>query len=127
MMKGIMADTRSIQMRSWLSRHDKPDGPANEPNQHPDPNRNSYPGEVRPMGQHTGEHECRQADCGDSKDPIKNVSEPVQHVRDASMAGGAPRHFSALARQISECEGSTMEAQSCTPTCGRYLVRVRAD
>jgi hypothetical protein len=27
------------------------------------------------------------------------------------MAGGAPRHFNSLARQISECEGSTMEAQ----------------
>ncbi len=27
------------------------------------------------------------------------------------MAGGAPRHFNSLVRQISECEGSTMEAQ----------------
>src|SRR5258708_36130576 len=27
-----------------ISRHHKTDGPANEPNQHPDQNRNSYPG-----------------------------------------------------------------------------------
>ena len=40
-------------MAAWL-RHDKTDGPANEPNQRPDQNRNSYPGEVRPMGQHAG-------------------------------------------------------------------------
>ena len=44
---------RTLQMRSWLRRHDKTDGPANEPNQRPDQNRNSYPGDVRPMGQHT--------------------------------------------------------------------------
>ena len=45
---------RTLQMRSWLRRHDKTDGPANEPNQHPDQNRNSYPGEVCAMGQHAG-------------------------------------------------------------------------
>jgi hypothetical protein len=40
------------------------------------------------MGQHTGQHDRRQADCGDNANPIKNVSEPFQHVRDASMPGG---------------------------------------
>jgi hypothetical protein len=40
------------------------------------------------MGQHTGQHDRRQADCGDNANPIKNVSEPLQHVRDASMPGG---------------------------------------
>ena len=72
--------------------------PMNQ-NQHPDQNRNSYPGEVRPMGQHTGQHDRRQADCGDSTDPIKNVSEPFQHVRDASMArrGTAPLQLAGTA------------------------------
>jgi hypothetical protein len=41
------------QMRS-LPRHDITEGPANEPNQRPNRDRDSYPGKVRSMGQHSG-------------------------------------------------------------------------
>ncbi len=74
------ASARSIQMRSWPPRHDITDGPANEPNQRPDQNRGSYPGEVHPVSQHAGYHDGRQTDCGDRTDPIKNASQTFQHV-----------------------------------------------
>ena len=53
-LKLIDAWRRPLQMRSWLLRHDKTDGPANEPNQRPNRDRDSYPGKVRSMSQHSG-------------------------------------------------------------------------